>query len=280
MQDYCFFQDFKNRMLNKITISKIFLIFLIVPFHLFSADLQLFPPKDRPLTLESMEYIQMLHTGIQSDTFYMRGKFGVDFPFATLKWNTDQLSVGITASAYLNMIPKNMKFAVDNFYAVLGIYFSGRSHLGFSWRLYPVYHLSAHLADGYRSDILKKDVRAVSSEMVRGELYGRPFRDLEVGLGYGYYYHTCAQQHLRQRGDISFFYTPDLFDLFQPFLQVKCELVQQKEMHPGVDASVGTFLLKKGRGVGFSLRFFNRLHSSYYFEEYEKGWGVEYLFVF
>jgi hypothetical protein len=35
-----------------------------------------------------------------------------------------------------------------------------------------------------------------------------------------------------------------------------------------------------GRGFGISLAFFNRPHKGYYFENYEKGVGAEFMFLF
>ncbi|MDR2728553.1 MAG: hypothetical protein LBB56_05420, partial [Chitinispirillales bacterium] len=147
-------------------------------------------------------------------------------------------------------------------------------------------HISAHLADGYPSDILKKEVSAVSSEMTRGEIYYKFFGVLEAGAGFGWYYHVCAQEKLRSRTDISLLYTPRPINMplppskLQPFIQARFENVFQEKYRPGGDISAGIFLMREKRGFGLSLRGFNRLHSSYYFEKYEKGWGAEYLFIY
>ncbi|MCL2689497.1 MAG: hypothetical protein FWE57_06585 [Chitinispirillia bacterium] len=255
----------------------------------FASEFTIFPQQPKILSNETMQYSQMLHTGTQQDTFYMRGRFGVDFPFAGYNYGADRnIMLGINAAAHINMRPKeNMTFPVDNFYAVLAIYFSGSQSSNFSWRFYPVYHVSAHLADGYPSDILKEDVRAVSSEMVRAEAYYKFFDVLEFGAGVGGYYHVCAQKNLRSRADVSFLYTPRPFGMtlppsskLQPFVNVRLENVDQNGSNPGADLSAGAFLMRSNRGFGLSLRYFNRLHSSYYFEKYEKGWGAEYLFIY
>ena len=234
-----------------------------------------------------MQYSQMLHTGMQGDTFYTRGRFGVDFPFAGYNYGAGKsILLGINAAAHINMRPNsNMTFPVDNFYAVLAIYFSGVQSSNFSWRFYPVYHVSAHLADGYPGDILQKDVVPVSSEMIRGEIYYKFFDVLEVSAGYGWYYHVCAQKHLTGRTDLSLLYTPRPVNMLpssklQPFVHARLENVFQEGNNPGADISAGAFLMRGRRGFGLSLRYFNRLHSSYYFEKYEKGWGAEYLFIY
>ena len=266
-------------------------VFLAVFFsvlRLYASEIVLLPEQPKILSSETMQYSQMLHTGTERDTFYVRGRFGVDFPFIGCNYGGGQsILLGINAAANINMRPKeNMTFPVDNFYAVLAIYFSGTQSANFSWRLYPVYHISAHLADGYPSDILKEYVTAVSSEMTRGEVYYKLFDVLEVGAGFGWYYHVCAQENLRSRADISLLYTPRPFNTplpsskLQPFVQMRFETVNQEKQRPGSDMSAGILLMREKRAFGLSLRYFNRPHSSYYFEKYEKGWGVEYLFIY
>ncbi|MDR3012692.1 MAG: hypothetical protein LBU70_05720 [Chitinispirillales bacterium] len=237
--------------------------------------------------------MQMLHAGVEDEAFYMRGRFGVDFPiigydfgdFNGASGNPRNIFFGITAATHINMLPtSSMKFPVDNFYAVLSLYFSGAYGQKISWRLYPVYHVSAHLADGYRGgDILKADVRSVSSEMVRGEAYYKPFGDiLELGAGAGWYYHVCAQTDLTYRADVSILVTPNRFlgDIMQPFALIRLENIYQGKNHFGLDASAGVFAMRGGKGLGIGLRYFDRLHSSYYFERYEKGAGAELMFMF
>jgi len=254
-----------------------------------AADILLFPPPPKTVSAETMPYWQVLHTGVENDTFYMRGRFGVDFPIVGYRFGGGdtprQLLFGINAAAHINMRPTGQRFPVDNFYAVLGLNFSGDITPALTWRLYPVYHVSAHLADGYPEDILKEDVRPISSEMLRGELYYKPFGDIiELGAGGGWYYHTCAQKDLLYRADVSVLFTPPIpgaaGETLRPYVLIRAEVVNQGKNHPGIDASAGILALTGKRGMGLSLRYFDRLHSSYYFEKYEKGWGVEYTFMY
>ena len=282
-----------------ITLSIIVLFVICVFFPVGASDILFFPEPNKTLSAETMPYTQMLHTGMENDTFYMRGRFGVDFPFIGYRFgnNTDKVGngndtgdgyspkilFGINAAAHINMRPTSdgMRFPVDNFYAVLALHFSGDINPAFSWRFYPVYHLSAHLADG--SDEIKNGVHAVSSEMTRGEVYYKPFGEImELGAGAGWYYHVCAQENLRARGDISILVTPNrLFNKWlQPYALLRAENVYQGKNNFGVDISAGILSLNDKRGFGLSIRYFNRLHSSYYFEQYEKGWGAEYTFVY
>jgi len=258
------------------------LIIAGITFYAYAGDILLFPAHPKTISAETLPYTQMLHSGFEGDTFYVRGRFGVDYPCIGYDAGGSSIFLGINAAAHINMRPSGMLFPVDNFYAVLAVYFSGMHGLKLSWRFYPVYHLSAHLADGYPGDILQDDVRAVSSEMARGEVYYKPFGDiLELGAGAGYYYHVCAQKNLRYRGDVSVLFTPNRFlnNMLQPFALLKIESVHLEKHNPGIDVSAGIIGLNGSRGLGLSLRYFNRLHSSYYFERYEKGWGVELTFM-
>jgi len=278
-----------------------------------------FPEHGKTLSAETMPYSQMLHTGMENDTFYMRGRFGVDFPIIGYDFDSNggdnndngvsdnnesgnhrKILFGINAAAHINMKPtSSMRFPVDNFYAVLALNFSGNISEKWSWRFYPVHHVSAHLADG--SDDIKNGAHAVSSEMTRGEVYYKPFGELiELGAGAGWYYHVCSQEDLRYRGDISILLTPQINILngaVKPYALLLVENVfyindidDDDKKHAkvtyrgknnlGIDLSAGILSLKNKRGFGLSLRYFNRLHSSYYFEQYEKSWGVEYTFIY
>ena len=265
----------------------------ICVFSPAAADILFFPEPGKTLSAETMPYAQMLHTGAEGGAFYMRGRFGVDFPIIGYDFggNGDnggdscgpKILFGINAAAHINMRPTSgMRFPVDNFYALLALHFSGVVNPALSWRFYPVHHVSAHLADG--SDEIKNGVRAVSSEMTRGEVYYRPFGEiLELGAGAGWYYHVCAQENLSYRADVSALFVPPVTVLsgkIKPYALLRAENVRQSGNNPGIDASAGIMSLNGKRGFGLSVRYFNRLHSGYYFEQYEKGWGVEYTFVY
>jgi hypothetical protein len=264
----------------------------------------LFPKPAKALSAETLPYGQALHTGVENDTFYLRGRFGVDFHIAGYRFGEAgvadagadtqsdryggrEVLLGINAAANLNMRPtSDMRFPVDNFYALLAIHLSGTLSEKLSWRLYPIHHVSAHLADGHPNGIAKGEVRPVSAEMVRGEFYVKPFGEsVEFGAGAGYYYHVCAQEELVYRADLSILLKPPspcrVFDgeLF-PYALVRLENVRQGRDSFGTTASVGAVLRKSGRGFGLSVIYFDRLHSGYYFEKYEKGAGVEYMFLF
>jgi len=275
-----------------ITLSIIAICVICACFPARAGDILLFPePAGKALSAEAMPYSQTLHAGTENDTFYLRGRFGVDFPIAGYGFdsgggNHRKILFGINAAAHINMRPtSNMRFPVDNFFAVLALNFAGNINEQWSWRFYPVHHVSAHLADGSK-DIKDSVIHAVSSEMARGEIYYKPFGEIvEFGAGAGWYYHVCAQENLRYRADISILFIPPVNILggaIKPYALLRFENVRQDGDNPGIDAALGVMSFNRNgrRGFGLSARYFNRLHSSYYFEQYEKGWGVEYTFVY
>ena len=261
----------------------------------FAGDFLLFPEPSKTLSAETLPYTQVLHTGVENDTFYLRGRFGVDFHFAgyrfggtdTARSDGKTILFGINAAANINMRPTGgMRFPVDNFYALLALHLSGAVSEKLFWRFYPVHHVSAHLADGSPNGIAKEEVRAVSTEMVRGEIYYKPFGEpLELGAGFGYHYHVCAQKELLYRADLSILLkTPSPYRVIggelSPYALIRLENVRQGGDNAGVTASAGAVLRRAGRGFGISVIYFNRPHSGYYFEKYEKGAGAEYMFLF
>jgi hypothetical protein len=262
----------------------------------------LLPEPKNALSIETMQYSNMLEYRVENDTFHLSGRFGVDFPIVGYRFGDggnsgngvdvdgaregdgrQNIIFGINAAAQLNMRPtSDMRFPVDNFYAVLALYFSGTVSKELSWRFYPVYHLSAHLADGYPGDILKPDVRAVSSEMVRGEGYYKPFGEvLEIGAGAGWYYHVCAQKELKYRGDAAVLLTSPhaFYGALIPYALLHVEDVYQGGNHFGVEAEAGVIARRGKRGFGLGVLYFNRPHSSYYFNEREWGVGIVYTFM-
>jgi hypothetical protein len=268
-----------------------------------AGDFLLFPKPKTALSAETLPYSQMLHTGVENDTFYLRGRFGVDFrmigyrfgetgaaasdgidPPASGKGGKD-IFFGINAAANINMRPTGARFPVDNFYALLALHLSGSLSEKLSWRLYPIHHVSAHLADGHPG-LASEDIRPVSTEMVRGEIYCKPLGEsAEFGFGAGYHYHVCAQEELVYRADLSILLKPPspyrvLDGELSPYALARLENVRQGGNNFGVTVSAGAVLRKSMRGFGLSIIYFDRLHGGYYFDKYEKGAGAEYMFLF
>jgi len=268
-------------------VPKVLIIIAIASLPAFAGEFLLFPEPAKELSAETLPYTQMLHTGVENDTFYMRGRFGVDFHFLGYRFEDGKdVLFGINAAAHINMRPTaGMRFPVDNFYALLALHLSGSLSEKLSWRFYPVHHVSAHLADGHKT-IAEETVRAVSTEMIRGEIYYKPLGDIaELGAGFGYHYHVCAQKNLVYRADLSLLLQPPspyrvLGGALSPYALVRAESVRQDKDNLGATASAGAILRNAGRGFGISIIYFDRPHTGYYFEKYEKGIGAEYLFLF
>lgn len=271
----------------------------------FAESFTLFPKSVKTLSAETMPYAQTLQAVSERGVFYLRGRFGVDFSLAGYRFDetTDTVHTGdapqsgrrggsvffgINAATDITMRPTNgMRFPVDNFYALLAIRLSGDITPTLSWRLYPVHHVSAHLADGYPGDIIKREVRAVSAEMARGELYYKTLRGAaEFGAAVGYYYHVCAQKELAYRGELSVLLQPPtpyeiytIGGVISPYALIRVENVKQGKDNLGVEAEAGAVVRRDGRGLGISAVYFNRLHRGYYFEQYEKGGGLSLIFI-
>ncbi len=262
------------------------IIIMVVFTPVLAGEFWLFPTSDKTLSAETLPYSQMLHTGVENDTFYLRGRFGVDFHIVGYRFGDKNVVFGINAAAHINMRPtSDMRFPVDNFYALLALHLSGAVSDKLSWRLYPIHHVSAHLADGHQT-IATEAIRAVSTEMIRGEIYYKPLGEIaEFGAGFGYHYHVCAQENLVYRADLSILLKPPspyrvIGGELSPYALIRLESVKQGKDNFGVTASVGAILQKAGRGFGLSVIYFDKLHGGYYFEKYEKGVGAEYMFLF
>lgn len=274
-----------------------------------AGDFLLFPKSSKTLSAETMPYAQELHAGSADGVFCLRGRFGVDFNIAGYRFadaadtarnsggdiqddrrirRGGSVFFGISAATDVTMRPaEGMRFPVDNFYALLALRFSGDVTPKLSWRLYPIHHVSAHLADGYPGDILKQDVRPVSAEMARGELYYKPRCGIaEFGAALGYYYHVCAQKGLSYRGELSVLLQPPkpygvrvIGGALSPYALIRVENVRQGADNVGAEAEAGAVAHRDGRGLGISAVYFNRLHKGYYFDRYEKGGGLSLIFI-
>lgn len=248
----------------------------------FSGTLALIPEKNGRFGVSSFPFQHYIHVGTQDGKTYTRGNFGLEFPLLSYAQSAAQLyTLELAASTHLVMIPKNLKFSVDNFYATLAIFFTGKAGKLLKWRLYPVYHLSAHLADGYSGDIIHDSVHAVSSEMIKAEAVLVPVNGIELSAAYGWYYHTVYQKHLTDRIDAGLYCCYPLKSWIKPFFYAGNELINNREWKYGFELIAGTLLSGKNssRSAGLALRYFNRPDPGYFFETYEKGFGIDFFFV-
>ncbi|MBN1131409.1 MAG: hypothetical protein JXA71_20665 [Chitinispirillaceae bacterium] len=264
--------------------KKIFFTFLclVVSGNPSSAgSIELLPERVPFFSATAMEFCHYVFTGAENGSLVNHGNLGVEFPAAgfSLKESTNCLA-GFAAAVHLVMFPDDMKFPVDNFYATLALYAECFRSEKISCRFYPVYHVSGHLGDGAENDSALVHARAVSSEMSLLEVSLSPLRSVSFSAGYGYYYHVCAQQGLTDRFDLAVRCQPARGKGLKPFLTIAGRFINLNAWRAGVDAEAGAeFVCAQGRGVGVSLRYFNRMHPGYYFEQREKSAGVKIFFL-
>ena len=169
---------------------------------------------------------------------------------------------------------------MDNFYATLAVYAEAKLSPKFSLRLYPVYHVSGHLADGSPDDSALIHARAVSSEMAKLEGTCLLSPGITASAGYGYYYHVCAQHGLTDRFDLALQWLPIPDKLISPYLTISGQFIHQSQWHSGLDVEAGSrFIGEKGRGIAIGFRYFNCVDPGYYFDRREKSAGVQVDFL-
>ncbi|NLD99744.1 MAG: hypothetical protein GX640_07705 [Fibrobacter sp.] len=240
-----------------------------------------FPKNETRFDVSSQDFQNYLYFNAQDNKLYTRGNFGLEFPLISYSPKAPMVyTLEVAASAHIVMIPVSTKFPVDNFYASLAIFFTGQQTSYFNWRFYPLYHVSAHLADGYPGDILRSNVHAISSEMIKFEGIFTPVNGLEISASAGWYYHTCYQKNLKVRLEADLLYNFNINNWLRPYISIQNELIKHQQWHPGTDISTGLLFGKKEtRGLGIALRYFNRLNPGYYFENRENGIGIQLNFI-
>jgi hypothetical protein len=255
---------------------------LIVSIKALNAgNYDFFPERTDIFSASTLEFRHYIYTGSENSRVVNHGNLGVDFPVVSYQAGDFRIyGAGVTAAANLVMFPRNMKFAVDNFYATLAVYVDAVIAPAIKLRLYPVYHVSGHLGDGSQNDSMLANAHAVSSEMARLEGEYSPLKWATFSAGYGYYYHVCAQQGLTDRFDIAMRYRPVRDDAVKPYLTIVGQFVYMHEWRAGMDMEAGVKLVNsRGRGIGVGIRYFNQMHPGYYFDRREKSAGVQIDFV-
>lgn len=245
----------------------------------------------RPLSLSLLEPSVMtgtvlntrlsngLFVGAQNDTTYANFNLGFDLPVLSL--NTARglrYDLGLFAFTHVYTLPRNSKFYVDNFYAGFGISVGGYATDWLSWRLFPVYHLSAHLADGHRGDTLA-NAHAVSNECVRAEACLRPFTGAEAGVALCGYYHTVYRKQLTAAAEVDLAYYLEITRVLAVMVQGLNEFTFEDGVAYGADVSGGLLLgTRTSRSARILIRYYNRLHPGYYAGERVSGWGMRMRF--
>jgi len=228
------------------------------------------------------EFRSFVYAGYQRDTLFTNLHAGFDFPFAGLRAGAGrEYQQGASFLLHIYTIPRTegMKFFVNNLYAGFGLYVSGQVLPWLALRVYPIYHVSAHLADGVRvDDPLWDDVHAVSNEVVKAEAAFRPLASLEVGCAGGWYYHSVGRD-LKAIVQLNVEYAPRLRAHFEPYAQILTELLVEQDVRLGYQAAGGVrFVGRRGAATGLAARAYSRPHPGYYNEYRQIGYGIEVFF--
>jgi hypothetical protein len=243
---------------------------------------RLFRPAEAPFSVINRQFQNYIFVGSNNGKLSTVGNTGFDFPLLTAADPAHGyfLSSGVVALIDLYMFPKDRKFYVDNFYATFGFYLSGNIPSILRWRFYPLYHLSAHLADGYITGDVDDDRRVVSNEMLYAALIYEPIRNLEVLGAYGYYYHVCEQRDLRNRIDLDAMYRFERLPIVTPYALVHNQLLVETGVRYGIELQGGVLLRQgSGAGLGLAARYFSAPHPGQYFETRENGVGLQITFI-
>jgi hypothetical protein len=246
---------------------------------LFASDFDLMPAQPPFFSASSLDFRYYLFTGTENNRVVNHGNFGLEFPVAGYEpWN---LTAGLAAAAHLVMYPDHFKWPVDNFYATLAAYIDVAPSSPVSFRFYPVYHVSGHLADGSTNDTALEKPEAISAEMTKLETDLKPLRGLSLSLGYGRYYHVCVvQKNLTDHADAGILLQPRQSGVVRPYFLMTGELVHMLQWYPGFDMELGArFASIRNRAIGVSLRYFNIMDPGYYFMSREKSLGVQFDFL-
>ncbi len=263
------------------TICPVFLFLIGIVPGLFAADFELLPVQTPFFSASSLDFRSYLFTGSENDRLVNHGNLGLDYPL--VGYGPRDLTVGIAAAVHLVMYPEHLKWPVDNLYATLATYIGYVPSSWLTLRLFPVYHVSGHLADGTTDTSgpnSLKDPEAVSAEMVKLESDITPLHGLSLSIGYGRYYHVCSQTTLTDHADAGVQLQPWQTGVVRPYLMVMGEAVHMSQWYPGCDMELGTqFANSRNHAIGVCLRYFNILDPGYYFMSREKGIGVQVNFL-
>ena len=162
--------------------AAILIVAAFTAIHAHAEGVSLAPPPVYKHRAFNDEFRNHLYFGYQHDTLFTNLHVGFDFAIAGLdRPGGAHYQLGVAALLHIYTIPRteNMKFYVDNFYAGFGLYLAAHQLPWLLWRFYPVYHVSAHLADGHPlSSVLWDELHAVSNEVTKAEVVFLPVKGL------------------------------------------------------------------------------------------------------
>ena len=259
----------------------LFVFYMFFTFNSYSEEnMFVFKRKNHVPGLVNLDFQNYIHIGSLDKEFSTVAHIAYDFPLLSHRSSLDRTTCcGFTMLVHVYMFPRQMKFYVDNFYGAFGFYLGGTLSQRLAWRCYPVYHLSAHLSDGYTGDVAT-DKRIISNEMVYGCLDFFPTDQLEGLIGLGYYYNKNTRKNLTAKIDLNFMWTLSVKKSLSPVLVFQNEFIHEAKVRYGMDIRFGLRTnFQSNRNLGIMFRYFNKPHPGQYFETDEKGYGVDIFFL-
>ncbi len=256
---------------------------LIIVTPSFSLSLTMLKGADENFSLPSSRFNSSIFVGNYSDEAHKSGallttlRTGFDLPFfSVIGTNIRELSFGIAPLVHMYLFPKNSSFHVDNFFVILPFYLATCCNENTTLRLYPLYHISAHLSDGAIVDI-KTERKKVSNEMLFITLSRKVHKSLECMVGGGWYYHDIADDPMSFRLEISSLYEYPMLNNLGLYCRADGEAISfESATRIGGTLSVGLrFHGRERRKPNIALVFFNKPHQGQYYFGDEKGVGAQ-----
>lgn len=238
---------------------------------------------DENFSLPSSRFNNSIFIGNYSDEAHKSGtllttlRTGFDLPlFALADTSNREMSFGMAPLVHMYLFPRNSSFHVDNFFVILPLYMATRFNDYTSLRMYPLYHISAHLSDGAAVDI-RADRKKVSNEMLFITLSRKVLGALECMIGGGWYYHDISDDPMSFRLEIASLFEYSLFNNLALYCRGDGEAVSF-ESATRIGGSLAMGLRLHGNGgkkLNIALLLFNKPHQGQYFSANEKGAGAQ-----
>jgi len=247
------------------------------------ADVVLLGGSDTAFSLQSTEFDNWLFIGASTDSMHPTDTLttalhvGLDFPLvAFFRDSSRTYCAGLATLFHLYLFPVGSIFNVDNFYAAFAAYVAGTVGERFAWRLYPLYHVSAHLSDGAAVDYTVSRNK-VSNEMLFATASYKFVAGLEAMVGGGWYYHTVGRHSLKGLIVGACSYERFVLPWLGLFGGLEGEIVlEDSRGRPGLGIDIGIRLAgQSDRRLDLSLWWYNRPHLGQYYTHNERAIGCK-----
>ena len=190
--------------------------------------------------------------------------------------------VSLKSSAFINIVlyPHNYIFKVDRFHAGLSIGLCGKIKEIY-WMVLPLYHESAHLADGYNGDV-KSDSEVISRESLK---FGFIFKknDFKISFKLDWFWHSVRPVYRWSSGvgmeyEKPFIIKEESFSL-GPVFSFFAYLLERKRLSFNYELFCGLFISNKRIfRIGFTLEDREGLGQDYKTRSKTQGLMINILF--